>query len=147
LTNLRSYNLEEWTGSRLGNWRTSWRWPTSFTSAGPRAAWASLAQPALSKAIQQLERRLGVTLFERTSRAVALTGAGRVLSREARVALEAVSAAALRTQRAGLGDPPRPPRGIAAVSFPVKRKTCGCYLTFSLPPNCPGPESAALTNL
>jgi DNA-binding transcriptional LysR family regulator len=72
---------------------------------GRAASRLGIAQPALSKAIQQLERRLGVTLFERTSRAVALTEAGRVLSREARVALEAVSAAALRTQRAGIGDP------------------------------------------
>jgi len=72
---------------------------------GRAAARLGIAQPALSKAIRQLERRLGVTLFERTSRAVALTEAGRVLRREARVALEAVSAAALRTQRAGTRDP------------------------------------------
>ena len=61
---------------------------------GRAAAKLGIAQPALSKTVRQLERRLGVTLFERTSRAVALTEAGRVLSREARLALEAVSAAA-----------------------------------------------------
>jgi DNA-binding transcriptional LysR family regulator len=72
---------------------------------GRAAARLGIAQPALSKAIRQLERRLGVALFDRTSRAVALTEAGRVLTREARVALEAVSAAALRTQRAGTRDP------------------------------------------
>jgi DNA-binding transcriptional LysR family regulator len=72
---------------------------------GRAAARLGIAQPALSKAIRQLERRLGVTLFERTSRAVALTEAGRVLTREACVALDAVSAAALRTQRAGTSDP------------------------------------------
>jgi len=72
---------------------------------GRAAARLGIAQPALSKAVRQLERRLGVTLFERTSRAVALTDAGRVLSREARVALEAVSAAALRTRRAGTREP------------------------------------------
>jgi DNA-binding transcriptional LysR family regulator len=72
---------------------------------GRAATRLGIAQPALSKAIQQLERRLGVTLFERTSRAVALTEAGQVLSREARVALDAVSAAALRTRRAGTRDP------------------------------------------
>jgi len=72
---------------------------------GRAATRLGIAQPALSKAVRQLERRLGVTLFERTSRAVSLTEAGRVLSREARVALEAVSAAALRTQRAGTRDP------------------------------------------
>src|SRR6202011_5121766 len=54
---------------------------------------------------RQLERRLGVTLFERTTRAVTLTEAGRVLTREARVALDAVSAAALRTQRASTREP------------------------------------------
>jgi DNA-binding transcriptional LysR family regulator len=72
---------------------------------GRAATRLGIAQPALSKTVRQLERRLGVTLFERTSRAVALTEAGRVLSREARVALDAVSAAALRTQRAGTRNP------------------------------------------
>jgi DNA-binding transcriptional LysR family regulator len=72
---------------------------------GHAAARLGIAQPALSKAVRQLERRLGVTLFERTSRAVSLTEAGQVLTREARVALEAVSAAALRTQRADTRDP------------------------------------------
>jgi DNA-binding transcriptional LysR family regulator len=72
---------------------------------GRAATRLGIAQPSLSKTVRQLERRLGVTLLERTSRAVALTEAGRVLSREARVALEAVSAAALRTQRAGTRDP------------------------------------------
>jgi DNA-binding transcriptional LysR family regulator len=72
---------------------------------GRAAARLGIAQPALSKAIRQLERRLGVTLFERSSRGVTLTEAGRVLNREARVALEAVSAAALRTRRAGTEDP------------------------------------------
>src|ERR1700753_4257684 len=72
---------------------------------GRAAARLGIAQPALSKAVQQLERRLGVVLLERSSRAVALTEAGRVLTREARVALDAVSAAAQRTQRAGARDP------------------------------------------
>jgi len=72
---------------------------------GRAATRLGIAQPALSKTIRQLERRLGVTLFERTSRAVALTEAGRVLSREGRVALDAVSAAALRTQRVVTTDP------------------------------------------
>ncbi|HEY3686001.1 MAG TPA: LysR family transcriptional regulator [Streptosporangiaceae bacterium] len=72
---------------------------------GRAAARLGIAQPALSKTIRQLERRLGVTLLERTSRTVALTEAGRVLAREARVVLDAVSAAALRTRRAGTRDP------------------------------------------
>jgi DNA-binding transcriptional LysR family regulator len=45
------------------------------------AARLGIAQPALSKTIQRLERRLGVVLFERTSRAVTPTPAGRVLAR------------------------------------------------------------------
>ncbi len=72
---------------------------------GRAAARLGIAQPALSKTVRQLERRLGVSLLERTSRAVTLTEAGQVLRREARVALAAVSAAALRTQRAGARDP------------------------------------------
>jgi DNA-binding transcriptional LysR family regulator len=72
---------------------------------GRAATRLDIAQPAVSKTIRQLERKLGVTLFERTSRAVTLTEAGRVLTHEARVALEAVSAAALRTQRAGIREP------------------------------------------
>jgi DNA-binding transcriptional LysR family regulator len=64
-----------------------------------------IAQPPLSRAIQQLERRLGVTLLERTSRSVALTEAGSVLLREGRAALDAVDAAGRRTRRAGTGRP------------------------------------------
>jgi DNA-binding transcriptional LysR family regulator len=72
---------------------------------GRAAARLGIAQPALSKAIQRLERRLGVTLVDRTSRAVALTAAGEVLAREARHALDAVDAAARRTRRADTRDP------------------------------------------
>jgi DNA-binding transcriptional LysR family regulator len=71
---------------------------------GRAASQLGIAQPALSKAIRRLERRLGVSLLERTSRAVTLTRAGQVLAREARTALEAVSAATARTQRAGTHD-------------------------------------------
>jgi DNA-binding transcriptional LysR family regulator len=72
---------------------------------GRAASQLGIAQPALSKAIRRLERRLGISLFERTSRAVTLTTAGQVLAREARTALDAVSAATARTQRAGTRDP------------------------------------------
>ncbi len=59
-----------------------------------------IAQPPLTRAIQQLERRLAVTLLDRDRRGVALTGAGRVLLDEARTILDATAAAARRTQRA-----------------------------------------------
>ncbi|MEW2302851.1 LysR family transcriptional regulator [Streptomyces sp. NPDC006655] len=67
-----------------------------------------IAQPPLSRAIALLERRLGATLLERTSRAVTLTDAGSVLLREARAALDAVAAAERRTRRAALAATGRP---------------------------------------
>ncbi|WP_262014394.1 LysR family transcriptional regulator [Micromonospora sp. Mcm103] len=68
---------------------------------GRAARRLGIAQPPLSRAIRQLERRLGVTLLERDSRRVALTAAGAVLLREGRAALDAVDAAGRRTRRAG----------------------------------------------
>lgn len=47
------------------------------------AARLHLSQPPLSYAIRQLEEGLGVVLFQRTSRSVTLTDAGRVFYREA----------------------------------------------------------------
>src|SRR3954453_3460894 len=75
---------------------------------GRAAERLGIAQPPLSRAIRQLERRLGVTLLERTSRSVAVTEAGAVLLREGRAALDAVDAADRRTRRAApsaTGDP------------------------------------------
>lgn len=69
---------------------------------GRAALRLGIAQPPLSRAIRQLERRLGVSLFERTSRAVTLTEAGSTLLREGRAALEAVEAADRRTRRVAL---------------------------------------------
>ena len=60
----------------------------------------SIAQPPLSRAIRQLEHRLGVQLFDRDRRGARLTDAGAVLLREARVALNAVAVAARQTQHA-----------------------------------------------
>jgi DNA-binding transcriptional LysR family regulator len=70
---------------------------------GRAATRLGIAQPPLSRAISQLERRLGVPLLARTSRSVTLTEAGAVLLREGRAALDAVDAAARRTRRAGSG--------------------------------------------
>ncbi|MFJ8042267.1 LysR family transcriptional regulator [Kitasatospora sp. NPDC096147] len=67
---------------------------------GRAALRLGIAQPPLSRAIQQLERRLGAALLERTSRAVTLTAAGAVLLAEGRAALDAVDAAERRTRRA-----------------------------------------------
>ena len=71
---------------------------------GRAAERLGMTQPPLSRAIAQLERRLGVVLLERSSRGVTLTSAGTVLLREGRAALDAVAAAERRTQRAALAD-------------------------------------------
>jgi DNA-binding transcriptional LysR family regulator len=77
------------------------------------AARLGIAQPPLSRAISQLERRMGGPLLERNSRGVSLTDAGRVLLAEARAALDAVDAADRRTRRAMVsGDEP----GLVLVS-------------------------------
>jgi len=68
------------------------------------AARLRMSQPALSKAIQGIERKLGVVLMTRSPRGVELTEAGYVLHDHARIALDAVSAAGLRTARAGRPD-------------------------------------------
>lgn len=68
---------------------------------GRAAARLGMAQPPLSRAIRELERQLGVRLLERTTRQVTLTPAGEVLLRDARTALDAVTAAAHRARHAG----------------------------------------------
>jgi len=72
----------------------------NFTRAAARLG---MAQPPLSAAIGKLERKLGVPLFERTSRRVALTGAGAVLLDEGRAAVEGFAAALARARRTGTG--------------------------------------------
>ncbi|MEU0789692.1 LysR family transcriptional regulator [Amycolatopsis sp. NPDC005961] len=69
----------------------------NFSRAAERLG---MAQPPLSRAIRLMERRLGVQLFERTSRHVELTPAGNVLFAESAKALDAVTAAVRRTRRA-----------------------------------------------
>ncbi|WP_037601909.1 LysR family transcriptional regulator [Streptacidiphilus rugosus] len=75
---------------------------------GRAAQRLGIAQPPLSRAIQQLERRLGTALLDRTSRIVTLTEAGSVLLVEGRAALDAVDAAERRTRRAALSATGRP---------------------------------------
>ncbi|MCP2165242.1 LysR family transcriptional regulator [Goodfellowiella coeruleoviolacea] len=72
---------------------------------GRAAERLGIAQPPLSRAIRQVERRLGVTLVERTTRRVALTPAGEVLLREGHKALDALAAAGNRARRAGRSSP------------------------------------------
>lgn len=76
---------------------------------GRAAQRLGMAQPPLSRAIAQLERRLGVALLERSSHSVRLTGPGETLLHEGRAALDAMEAAERRTRRAaafGVTDEP-----------------------------------------
>jgi len=71
---------------------------------GRAAAKLGIAQPPLSLQIQKLEAELGTALFERTSRRVQLTPAGKVLLDEARHVLQEFAAAADAALRAARGE-------------------------------------------
>src|SRR6201982_3416454 len=74
----------------------------SFVRASQRL---HIAPPALSREIRELETHLGVKLFDRSSRHVALTEAGSALLPDVRRALQDLDAATRRVQR--LGGPER----------------------------------------
>lgn len=63
-----------------------------------------ITQPALSKQIQQLEDELGLKLFNRTKRKVALTKAGAYLMDEAEFMLNHLERAVDATKRKALGE-------------------------------------------
>jgi DNA-binding transcriptional LysR family regulator len=81
---------------------------------GRAAQRLGIAQPPLSRAIQQLERRLGAALLERGSRGVTLTEAGSVPRREGQAALYAIDAGERRPRRAALAPTGRP--GVVLVT-------------------------------
>ena len=72
-----------------------------FTRAAERL---HMAQPPLSQQIRALEESLGVQLFDRTRRAVALTDAGTVLLERAREMLAAAQALPAQLQRVARGE-------------------------------------------
>ena len=63
-----------------------------------------MTQPPLTQAIQQLERRLGTVLFERTRRSVALTPSGAALVEPARQLLQQAAALTARARDAARGE-------------------------------------------
>ena len=63
-----------------------------------------MAQPPLSVAIRQLEAEIGAQLFQRSSREVTLTEAGRVLLEGARRTLAEADRALTAAKRAGIGE-------------------------------------------
>lgn len=62
-----------------------------------------IAQPALSRQIQQLEQRLDARLFERDKRSVSLTAAGHAVLEHGRVLLSQMQGLPAIAQRAALG--------------------------------------------
>jgi DNA-binding transcriptional LysR family regulator len=62
-----------------------------------------IAQPALSRQIQDLERDLGFSLFDRLPRGVRLSAAGKLFLSDARRILQDVDDAKLRAERIALG--------------------------------------------
>src|SRR6185436_13672750 len=73
----------------------------SFTRAAARLR---LAQPALSRHVRSLEDRLGLRLFDRTNRAVALTVAGRQFYGDVLGPLLRLEEAAAAAKRAARGE-------------------------------------------
>jgi DNA-binding transcriptional LysR family regulator len=70
---------------------------------GRAAQRLAMTQPPLTQAVQALERSLGVLLFERTRRSVALTPAGHALLDEARRLLRASQALPATVRAAAVG--------------------------------------------
>lgn len=97
----------------------------------------SIAQPPLSQQIQQLEKELGVSLFDRESRPIALTAAGEILLDQCRPLLKRLEAIESRLHLMGSGA-----SGLLTVGFisssmykllpPVLKSFMGKYPGISL---------------
>ena len=70
----------------------------------PRRRTCQSSQPPFSRQIQILERILGVSLLERSSRAVSLTPSGRAFLPDAKRILGLAESAALTVHRAASGE-------------------------------------------
>jgi DNA-binding transcriptional LysR family regulator len=86
------------------------RWMRAFLAVaeelnfGSAARSLHIAQPAVSQQVAQLERSLGVTLFDRTTRSVSLTQAGQAFLDPCHIALDAADAAARAAQNSASGE-------------------------------------------
>lgn len=87
-----------------------------------------VAQPALSQQIAALESDLGTRLFDRSSRGVTLTEAGRVFLEHARVALADIERA-----RSAVSELSSEPRGEVALGLPT---TVGLTATLAIVSAC-----------
>jgi DNA-binding transcriptional LysR family regulator len=87
-----------------------------FRRAGERL---HVAQPAVSEQVRKLEDELGVRLFIRTQRSVALTDAGAALLDEARTLLHQAEAARLAARNAHNGANSRLRIGYVPTSLPA----------------------------
>lgn len=94
---------------------------------GRAAQRLNMAQPPLSRAIQQMERRLGVLLLNRNRRGVSLTPAGEAMLVEARLALDAVDAAVRRTRRAASAQSSLVLATKAGASHVLLKNLLSCY--------------------
>src|SRR6201984_2648444 len=70
---------------------------------GRAAERLGIAQPALSRQLQDLEKELGFTLFDRLPRGVKLSAAGKLYLSDARRILLEVEEAKLRAERVATG--------------------------------------------
>jgi DNA-binding transcriptional LysR family regulator len=70
---------------------------------GRAAQRLGIAQPPLSKQVQDLEAELGFALLDRTRRPVSLTAAGEALLEHTRTIFEAIEIGVRETRRAGAG--------------------------------------------
>src|SRR5260370_2291068 len=82
-----------------------------------------VAQPALSRQIQDLEEEIGFKLFDRLPRGVKISAAGRLFLEDTRRILPQLSEATERAPRGGLRQPGTRPAGVPGTAFSPGRSS------------------------
>jgi LysR family transcriptional regulator, benzoate and cis,cis-muconate-responsive activator of ben and cat genes len=98
------------------------------TNIGRAANRLNISQPPLTRQIHQLEKEVGTSLFQRTSKGVQMTNAGKVLLEEARNILVLADRARQRTRLAGTGQSGRLDIGVFGsniLAIPALLQTFG----------------------